>query len=159
MPALAMGLSLPLDYFHAFHSKADNQLRLLHYPEADRQVFVKGEKGLIGAHSVSSLRPTTREKEKIVSLSTMTSHNRVSANQHLQDFGTCTILFQDSVGGLEVESPSNTGVFIPATPIEGAVVFNIGDFLMRWSNGAYVFNLGVSIIHQIIGVHRNGVPE
>ncbi|BEI86531.1 hypothetical protein CcaverHIS002_0608180 [Cutaneotrichosporon cavernicola] len=50
------------------------------------------------------------------------------------DFSTCTFLFQDDVGGLEVESPSQPGTFIPAPPIKGAVVFNIGDFLMRWSN-------------------------
>ncbi|KAL0064006.1 hypothetical protein AAF712_009074 [Marasmius tenuissimus] len=34
------------------------------------------------------------------------------------DYGTCTLLFQDDVGGLEVESPSEPGV----------------DLLMRWSN-------------------------
>ncbi|KAF9255616.1 flavonol synthase/flavanone 3-hydroxylase [Marasmius fiardii PR-910] len=50
------------------------------------------------------------------------------------DFGTCTLLFQDDVGGLEVESPSRPGVFIPVAPIRGAMVFNTGDFLMRWSN-------------------------
>ncbi|KAF9269883.1 flavonol synthase/flavanone 3-hydroxylase [Marasmius fiardii PR-910] len=50
------------------------------------------------------------------------------------DFSTCTMLFQDDVGGLEVESPSNPGVFIKAPPVKGAAVFNIGDFLMRWSN-------------------------
>ncbi|KAL0565141.1 hypothetical protein V5O48_016891 [Marasmius crinis-equi] len=51
------------------------------------------------------------------------------------DFGTCTLLFQDDVGGLEVESPSEPGVFMPAPPIHGAVIFNIADLLMRWSNG------------------------
>ncbi|KAH7920281.1 flavonol synthase/flavanone 3-hydroxylase [Leucogyrophana mollusca] len=50
------------------------------------------------------------------------------------DFGTCTVLFQDDCGGLEVESPHEPGKFIPAPPIPGTVVFNIGDFLMRWSN-------------------------
>jgi isopenicillin N synthase-like dioxygenase len=54
-----------------------------------------------------------------------------------QDFGTGTILFQDDVGGLEVESPRGSGNFVPAPPIPGTVVFNIGDFLMRWSNGAF----------------------
>jgi len=44
------------------------------------------------------------------------------------------MLFQDDVGGLEVESPHQKGVFLPAPPIPGAVVFNIGDFLQRWSN-------------------------
>ncbi|OJA13574.1 hypothetical protein AZE42_06109 [Rhizopogon vesiculosus] len=51
------------------------------------------------------------------------------------DFGTCTILFQDDVGGLEVESPNGSGNFVPALPIPGTVVFNTGDLLMRWSNG------------------------
>ncbi|KAK6909639.1 hypothetical protein I203_103660 [Kwoniella mangroviensis CBS 8507] len=50
------------------------------------------------------------------------------------DFGTCTFLFQDDCGGLEVESPHNPGTFLPAPPVHGAIVFNIGDFLMRWSN-------------------------
>lgn len=52
MPALAMGLSLPSDFFSTFHETADNQLRLLHYPEAERESFIKGEKGRIGAHTV-----------------------------------------------------------------------------------------------------------
>jgi len=50
------------------------------------------------------------------------------------DFGTATILFQDDVGGLEVESPHGSGQFVPVTPIPGSVVFNVGDLLMRWSN-------------------------
>ncbi|KXN89520.1 1-aminocyclopropane-1-carboxylate oxidase [Leucoagaricus sp. SymC.cos] len=49
------------------------------------------------------------------------------------DYGTLTLLFQDSVGGLEVQNP-HTGQFIPATPIEGTIVVNVGDLLARWSN-------------------------
>jgi isopenicillin N synthase-like dioxygenase len=55
-----------------------------------------------------------------------------------KDFGTCTLLFQDpedTRGGLEVEDPHKPGHFVPAPPVAGAIVFNIGDFLMRWSNG------------------------
>jgi isopenicillin N synthase-like dioxygenase len=44
-------------------------------------------------------------------------------------------LFQDACGGLEVEDPHKPGEFIAATPIEGACVVNVGDLLMRWSNG------------------------
>ncbi len=100
--ALALGMPhVPTDFFDAYHTDADNQLRLLHYPSAPWSVFESGEKGRIGAHT---------------------------------DFSTCTFLFQDDVGGLEVESPSAPGTFIAAPPIKGAVVFNIGDFLMRWSN-------------------------
>ncbi|KAI9053007.1 hypothetical protein LZ554_003277 [Drepanopeziza brunnea f. sp. 'monogermtubi'] len=50
------------------------------------------------------------------------------------DFGFCTLLFQDSVGGLEVD-PFHTGDFIPATPIEGTCVINVADLLQRLSNG------------------------
>ncbi|KIK67822.1 hypothetical protein GYMLUDRAFT_36601 [Collybiopsis luxurians FD-317 M1] len=49
------------------------------------------------------------------------------------DYGTLTLLFQDSVGGLEVMNP-HTGEFIPATPIPGTIVINVGDLLARWSN-------------------------
>lgn len=51
------------------------------------------------------------------------------------------MLFQDDCGGLEVESPREPGKFIPAPPIPGSVVFNIGDFLMRWSNGVCAMTL------------------
>jgi isopenicillin N synthase-like dioxygenase len=50
------------------------------------------------------------------------------------DFGTLTMLFQDHVGGLEVEDIHNKGTFIQAPFIPGTIVVNIGDFLMRWSN-------------------------
>ncbi|KAH7309828.1 hypothetical protein B0I35DRAFT_359293 [Stachybotrys elegans] len=50
------------------------------------------------------------------------------------DFGTLTMLFQDSVGGLEVEDIHEKGKFNAAPPIPGTMVVNIGDFLMRWSN-------------------------
>ncbi|KAH8913124.1 Clavaminate synthase-like protein [Coniochaeta sp. PMI_546] len=50
------------------------------------------------------------------------------------DFGTMTMLFQDSVGGLEVEDIHEKGKFNPAPYIPGTIVVNIGDFLQRWSN-------------------------
>ncbi|KAF8195609.1 hypothetical protein K438DRAFT_1968121 [Mycena galopus ATCC 62051] len=49
------------------------------------------------------------------------------------DYGTLTLLFQDQVGGLEVQNP-HTGVFIPAPPIPGTIVVNVADLLARWSN-------------------------
>ena len=44
------------------------------------------------------------------------------------------MLFQDDCGGLQVESPTEKGVFIDVPPIEGTCVMNVGDLLMRWSN-------------------------
>lgn len=55
---------------------------------------------------------------------------RVAAHS---DFGTITLLFQDSVGGLEVLNP-HTKRFQPARPIPGTIVVNTGDLLARWSN-------------------------
>jgi isopenicillin N synthase-like dioxygenase len=48
--------------------------------------------------------------------------------------GSITLLFQDSRGGLQVESPN--GKFVDATPIADAIVVNAGDLLARWSNDA-----------------------
>ncbi|KAJ3889992.1 flavonol synthase/flavanone 3-hydroxylase [Lentinula edodes] len=101
LPALALGLDLPKDFFLGYHEANENQLRLLHYPGAPTSVFESGERGRIGAHT---------------------------------DFGTGTLLFQDDCGGLEVETPSQPGVFMHVPPVPGTVLFNIGDFLMRWSN-------------------------
>ncbi|KAK4501381.1 hypothetical protein PRZ48_007190 [Zasmidium cellare] len=56
---------------------------------------------------------------------------RISAHS---DWGSITMLFQDDCGGLEVEDPAVKGRFVPATPVEGACVVNVGDLLMRWSN-------------------------
>lgn len=50
------------------------------------------------------------------------------------DFGTLTLLFQDDVGGLEIEDPNNSGKFIPVPNVAGTIVVNIGDILMRWTN-------------------------
>ena len=53
------------------------------------------------------------------------------------DFTSFTILFQDSVGGLEFEDRSNKGTFMPAVPEEGTLYLNVGDLLEIFSNGYY----------------------
>lgn len=52
------------------------------------------------------------------------------------DWSTMTILFQDDCGGLQVEDPHKPGMFIDVPPVPGSLVMNVGDLLMRWSNGA-----------------------
>ena len=51
------------------------------------------------------------------------------------DYGVLTILKQDDVGGLEIQT--ETGQWIPAPPIPGTFVVNLGDMLEVWTNGAY----------------------
>jgi isopenicillin N synthase-like dioxygenase len=58
-------------------------------------------------------------------------HARISAHT---DFGLCTLLFQDKVGGLEID-PRHDGTFVPASPIENTVLINIADLLVRFTNG------------------------
>jgi isopenicillin N synthase-like dioxygenase len=50
------------------------------------------------------------------------------------DYGLLTILKQDNVGGLEVKSQ---GQWIPAPPIPGSFICNIGDMLDRITAGEY----------------------
>ncbi|KIK04621.1 hypothetical protein K443DRAFT_130624 [Laccaria amethystina LaAM-08-1] len=66
------------------------------------------------------------------------------AGAHSADYGTLTLLFQDSVGGLEVQNP-HTGAFIPAIPIPETIVVNVGDLLARWSN-----DLLRSTVHRVV---------
>ncbi len=52
------------------------------------------------------------------------------------DYGFITLLAQDAIGGLEVR-PKGREDWIPATPIPGTLILNVGDMLERWSNGLY----------------------
>ncbi|KAF1810059.1 Clavaminate synthase-like protein [Eremomyces bilateralis CBS 781.70] len=71
---------------------------------------------------------------------TLSSGETARTSPHT-DFGTITILFQDDVGGLQVENPENPGTYLVATPVEGSVIVNVGDFLMRWTNDSLKSNL------------------
>lgn len=65
---------------------------------------------------------------------TTTGDGRFGVGPHT-DFGVLTILCQDDVGGLQIETP--TGDWIDAPPIEGTLIVNVGDLLARWTNGAF----------------------
>ncbi|KAG2142836.1 thymine dioxygenase [Suillus bovinus] len=60
--------------------------------------------------------------------------NKVARISNHTDFDTLTILFQDNVGGLEVEDSNESGSFLAVPPIPNSIVVNAGDFLRRWSN-------------------------
>lgn len=54
------------------------------------------------------------------------------------DFGIITLLFQDIVGGLELEDRKHPGTFVPVAPSETdaptELVVNISDTFQRWTN-------------------------
>ncbi|KAG8990447.1 hypothetical protein FRB94_000302 [Tulasnella sp. JGI-2019a] len=69
------------------------------------------------------------------------------------DYGTLTFVFQDSVGGLEVQNP-HTKVFHAATPIPGTIVVNVGDLLARWSNDTLR-----STLHRVVAPPAHDAPR
>jgi isopenicillin N synthase-like dioxygenase len=66
------------------------------------------------------------------------------------DFGLCTLLFQDSVGGLEVD-PFRTGDFKPALPVPGTVLINIADLMQRLTNDRCR-----STMHRVVSPKASG---
>ncbi|KAF2705058.1 Clavaminate synthase-like protein [Pleomassaria siparia CBS 279.74] len=100
LKCLAMALELGDNFFDNITTKADPQLRLVHYPSVHRSV--------IEQPGHARIRPHT-------------------------DFGLCTLLFQDQVGGLEVD-PFHTGNFKAAVPVPGTVLINIADLMQRLTN-------------------------
>ena len=46
-----------------------------------------------------------------------------------------TMVFPLWADSLQIENPNRPGEFIDVPPIKDAVVMNVGDLMMRWSNG------------------------
>jgi isopenicillin N synthase-like dioxygenase len=63
------------------------------------------------------------------------AEGQLGAGEHT-DYGDVTLLATSEVGGLEVQTRAGGWLSAPAVP--GAFVCNIGDCLMRWTNGVYL---------------------
>ncbi|KAI2621740.1 Clavaminate synthase-like protein [Hypoxylon sp. NC1633] len=68
-------------------------------------------------------------------------NNFVGLGSHT-DLQLFTLLWQDSIGGLQILSKE--GQWLRAPPIEGTLVVNIGDFMMRLCNDIYK-----STVHRV----------
>ncbi|KAH9217601.1 hypothetical protein DL95DRAFT_295238 [Leptodontidium sp. 2 PMI_412] len=98
-----------------------------------------------GADGVFNYYPTTTEEE--------TQNNSVGLGSHT-DLQLFTLLWQDMTGGLQVLN--RDGQWIKATPVEGTIVVNIGDFMMRLCNDMYK-----STVHRVYNrstVERISMP-
>jgi isopenicillin N synthase-like dioxygenase len=61
-----------------------------------------------------------------------TGTKRISEHQ---DAGDITLLFQDKIGGLEIEDRQNQGKYLAVPNVQGPeIILNIGDTLQRWTN-------------------------
>ena len=108
MQAFELALDLPIGFFRECHLGENIALRYLHYPAL--------------------------EDESRGSKESESDGRQMGAGAHT-DFGTVTLLFQDDVGGLEVEGAD--GVWQPATYIPDTIVVNTGDLMARWTNRRY----------------------
>jgi len=96
----------------------------------------------------SELRLNRYPATRVSTLGAGTKMTRISPHT---DFGVLTLLFQDGVGGLEVErqEPGHRGCYIPVEAVgnidddddrmnkgpSSIMIMNIGDCLERWTNG------------------------
>jgi len=110
MRCIAVIGSLPEDYFVSAHTGENVTLRLLYYPGSDR-----------GASSFES------------------GHGRSAAPEILAgahtDYGMMTLLFQDNIGGLQVQSMD--GSWLDVVPQSQSVIMNTGDLMAHWSNDRF----------------------
>ncbi|MEO0488097.1 MAG: 2-oxoglutarate and iron-dependent oxygenase domain-containing protein [Cyanobacteria bacterium J06659_2] len=67
-------------------------------------------------------------------LETLPKPGQIRAGTH-SDYGTLTLLFQDDVGGLEVQLANGGWIAAPAIP--EAILINTGDLTQRWSNDVF----------------------
>ncbi|KAM3073477.1 hypothetical protein ACMFMG_004625 [Clarireedia jacksonii] len=86
-----------------------------------------------GADGLYNYYPPTSEEEK--------ANNSVGLGSHT-DLQLFTLLWQDMIGGLQVLNKD--GQWIKAVPVEGTIVVNIGDFMMRLCNDIYK-----STVHRV----------
>lgn len=70
----------------------------------------------------------------------------LGAGEHT-DYGNLTLLATDDVGGLAVRTRADAWIDAPVIP--GALICNIGDCLMRWTNDTYV-----STPHRVVSPRR-----
>jgi isopenicillin N synthase-like dioxygenase len=60
--------------------------------------------------------------------------DQMRAGEH-SDYGSLTLLFQDDVGGLEIQTADGDWLFAPCTP--DTILVNTGDLMQRWSNDVF----------------------
>lgn len=118
-----------------------------------------GEMERLAAHLLSlfatalKLRPDWFEDKISAHRSALRALNYPASDKPMQageiragahtDYGSLTILLQDSVGGLQVRNRRNE--WVDAVPRADSFVINLGDLMARWSNDRWV-----STLHRVV---------
>lgn len=143
LQALAVSLELPLHFFTDKHSHMlsgdnDNEttLRLLYYPplvEDDNKCeFLKGQmqysyqRCAMDRPDLGLKEPTELDDDE----------NRFTRCGTHADYGTFTLLAQDSEGGLEAKMPCSEK-WQRVGHLPGAILINTGEILQTWTDNKY----------------------
>lgn len=124
---LALSLDLPENYFNPMITDPSVTGRLMYYPPAPAKKEPR-----------QPLSDDDDDKDKDDLTIGLGAHS---------DYQCFTILLLDSSttpGGLEILSPT-TGAWIQALAIPDTLIVNIGDMMMRWTNGLYQ-----STVHRVV---------
>ncbi|KAM3091769.1 isopenicillin N synthase family dioxygenase [Phormidesmis sp. 146-12] len=113
-----------LDFFEACTETADRVFRAfalaLNLPESfisDRHVNQESVLRLLHYPPMQALEP-----------------GQIRAGEH-SDYGSVTLLFQDQMGGLEVQTADGDWISAPCIP--DTLLVNTGDLMERWSNDVF----------------------
>uniref|UniRef100_A0A6M2DV74 Putative iron/ascorbate family oxidoreductase n=1 Tax=Xenopsylla cheopis TaxID=163159 RepID=A0A6M2DV74_XENCH len=143
LQALAIGLELPSNFFLERHGQMLNDnddnastLRLLYYPpcisEEDEEIdYVKGSCG----YEKYDRRPSQIPNGVLGSIDQLDCPKFTRCGSHC-DYGTFTLLVQDSEGGLEVKLP-HTERWQRVGHLPGAILINTGELLAAWTQERY----------------------
>ncbi|KAI8503963.1 hypothetical protein Bbelb_180310 [Branchiostoma belcheri] len=93
---------------------------------------IQDKAGLLSMHSMMGTGPngTVLRTLRYPPVPEQVKEGQIRCGEHT-DYGSITLLFQDNVAGLEVQSCE--GKYVPAPPIPNTVVVNIGDLMQRWT--------------------------
>ena len=77
------------------------------------------------------------------------------------DFGIITLLFQDNLGGLEIEDRSKPSTFVPIIPNDdNEMIVNTSDTFTRWTNGEVTGGIHqVNVPPTMREIEKGSIPE
>eukprot|EP00301_Raphidiophrys_heterophryoidea_P022706 c6805_g1_i1.p1 GENE.c6805_g1_i1~~c6805_g1_i1.p1 ORF type:complete len:468 (+),score=119.15 c6805_g1_i1:107-1405(+) len=152
--AFALSLELDENYFSKMFINPMATLRQLHYPpsidDATDLLDYMSQHDKTPTHTPTS--PSSPSPSSAINPS-MHSIPRLGCGAHT-DYGCCTLLYQDSTGGLQARNTAGQWVNVPY--VEGSFVVNIGDMMQRWTNGRFR-----STVHRVKSnpsQHRYSIP-
>ncbi|PWZ02030.1 Clavaminate synthase-like protein [Testicularia cyperi] len=105
LAGFALAIGHDVGFFHQSHHGQHDRLRLIHYP------------------------PT-----EVSTAQDISAGGSIRAGSH-SDFGSCTLLFQKDVGGLQVQTKAGDWIDIPPQP--NCLVVNVGDAIEFWTAGLF----------------------